>query len=73
VATYRRLADAPSRIRTASLEDALLVEERTNVPGTTDEHPNWSLALPAPLEAIVEDPVARAVAASMRTPDRPVI
>jgi 4-alpha-glucanotransferase len=69
VATYRRLADAPSRIRTASLEDALLVEERTNVPGTTDEHPNWSLALPASLEAMVDDPVVRAVAATMAQPE----
>jgi 4-alpha-glucanotransferase len=68
VATYRRLACAPSRIRTASLEDALLVEERPNIPGTTDERPNWSLALPAPLEAVVDDPVVRAVAAAMAQP-----
>ena len=37
------------------------------MPGTTDERPNWSLALPAPLESVVDDPVVRAVAAAMAT------
>jgi 4-alpha-glucanotransferase len=69
VATYRRLACAPSRIRMAGLEDALLVEERPNVPGTTIERPNWCLALPASLEQLQDDPVVRAVAATMAKPD----
>ncbi|MPZ70035.1 MAG: 4-alpha-glucanotransferase [Actinobacteria bacterium] len=51
---YRLLARAPSMILTATFEDALGVEERPNQPGTTDERPNWSLALPLPLEAIEE-------------------
>jgi 4-alpha-glucanotransferase len=70
LATYRRLACAPSRIRVASLEDALQVEERPNVPGTTVERPNWSLALPVPVDAIIDDPAVRAVAATMAAPDR---
>jgi 4-alpha-glucanotransferase len=69
IATYRRLGGAPSRIRTAALEDALLVEERPNVPGTTIERPNWSLALPASLEEIEHDPVVRSVAAAMAQSD----
>jgi 4-alpha-glucanotransferase len=69
VATYRRLARAPSRIRTAALEDALLVDERPNVPGTTVERPNWCLALPASLDEIQDDPVVRSVAATMARPD----
>jgi 4-alpha-glucanotransferase len=35
-----------------SMEDALGVHERPNVPGTIDEFPNWRLALPASLEEI---------------------
>jgi 4-alpha-glucanotransferase len=52
VAAYASLATARSRIALASLEDALGVEERTNVPGTTSEWPNWRLALPQALEEI---------------------
>ena len=46
-AAYRRLAQAPSRIITATLEDAQAVVERPNMPGTIEQWPNWSLALPA--------------------------
>jgi 4-alpha-glucanotransferase len=52
VQAYARLATAASRIALASLEDALGVEERINVPGTTSEWPNWRLALPFTLEDI---------------------
>jgi 4-alpha-glucanotransferase len=52
VAAYAKLATARSRIVLASLEDALGVEERINVPGTTSEWPNWRLALPWKLEDI---------------------
>ena len=50
--TYGALAASRSRIVLASMEDALSVEERPNVPGTTTEFPNWRLALPQSLEAI---------------------
>ncbi len=50
--TYAALAASRSRIVLASLEDALSVEERPNVPGTTTEFPNWRRALPQSLEAI---------------------
>jgi 4-alpha-glucanotransferase len=46
VAVHRRLGRAPSALAVATLEDALGVPERPNVPGTTDERANWSLALP---------------------------
>jgi 4-alpha-glucanotransferase len=35
----------------ATLDDALAVERRPNVPGTTDR-PNWSLPLPVPVEEL---------------------
>jgi 4-alpha-glucanotransferase len=52
VEAYRHLAAGQPRIVLASLEDALGVPERPNVPGTTSEMPNWRLALPAPIEDI---------------------
>ncbi|HEX3623578.1 MAG TPA: 4-alpha-glucanotransferase [Acidimicrobiales bacterium] len=64
-ATYAALADAPSMLLTAGLDDALGVEERPNMPGTTDEWPNWSIALPLSLEEIEADPRPRAVAAAL--------
>jgi 4-alpha-glucanotransferase len=49
---YGAMAASRSRIVLASMEDALSVEERPNVPGTTTEFPNWRLALPQSLEGI---------------------
>lgn len=64
---HHLLAEAPSVVVTATLEDALCVEERPNVPGTTDERTNWSLALPRALEELEGDPlvlkIVRALAA----------
>jgi 4-alpha-glucanotransferase len=57
VAAHARLARAPSMIVTATLDDALRVEERPNLPGTTVERPNWSLALPRPVEEWMDDPI----------------
>jgi 4-alpha-glucanotransferase len=53
---YRALGDAPSRLLAATLDDPLAVEERPNMPGTVDEWPNWSRALPKSLEEIQADP-----------------
>ena len=50
-AVHRALATAPATVLLATLEDALAVEERPNMPNTTSaERPNWSLALPTPIE-----------------------
>jgi 4-alpha-glucanotransferase len=62
---YRLLGTAPSAIITATLEDALAVEERPNMPGTTTEWPNWSLALPQTLEQLEAAPLAAAVGAAI--------
>jgi 4-alpha-glucanotransferase len=51
---------------TATLEDALAVPERPNLPGTTTEWPNWSLALPASLEELERHPLPRAIAGALR-------
>jgi 4-alpha-glucanotransferase len=46
---HRRLAEAPSLLLSATLDDALGERRRPNMPGTTDR-PNWSLPLPVPVE-----------------------
>ncbi len=57
LALHRRLAAAPPMLVAATVEDAIGVEERPNLPGTTGEaRPNWSIALPATLEQLETDP-----------------
>jgi 4-alpha-glucanotransferase len=67
VGAHRRLAAAPSALVGATLEDALALPRRPNLPGTTDERPNWSIPLPLPLGEVFSDPlVARVVDAMHR-------
>jgi 4-alpha-glucanotransferase len=69
VALHRRLAQAPPALVAATLEDALGVEERPNLPGTVaPQRANWSIALPRSLEEIMDDPGVRALAAGLRRP-----
>jgi len=49
---YRLLAESPSRIVTATLEDAQAMVQRPNMPGTIDQWPNWSLILPQDIETM---------------------
>jgi len=65
-AAYRLLARAPSAIVAATLDDAVEVEERPNFPSTTDEWPNWSLALPIGLEDIERAPLAAVIGDALR-------
>ncbi len=69
---HRALARAPSALLAATLDDALGVEERPNLPGTTAAT-NWSTALPLPLEAIEQDRRVRGVAEALgrRAPVEP--
>jgi 4-alpha-glucanotransferase len=53
---YALLARGPSMVAMATLEDALAVTRRPNIPGTTDERPNWSMSLPLSIEQIRADP-----------------
>lgn len=59
------LAGSGSDLAVATLEDAVGVTHRPNLPGTLDEHPNWRRALPVPIEQL-DDAGAAAVAAVMR-------
>jgi 4-alpha-glucanotransferase len=44
------LAQTPSRLVTAGLDDILGVAEQINIPGTVDQHPNWRRKLPVDVE-----------------------
>jgi 4-alpha-glucanotransferase len=70
LAAHRRLAASRSLLVAATMEDALSVEERPNLPGTTSEQaPNWSVALPESLEEIEVDPFVNELATALRRGD----
>ena len=70
-AAYEALGQTPCLLLTGTLDDALGVEERPNMPGTTDQRPNWSIALPAPLEEIEDRPGPRRIARALSRPPLP--
>ena len=58
--THRLIARSPSMLLAASLEDALKVNERPNMPGTIDRQ-NWSRALPLALHEIQRSKLMRQI------------
>jgi 4-alpha-glucanotransferase len=63
VAMHRFLARTPCRLIAASLYDVLGELAQPNLPGTTDEYPNWRMPLRSSLDQIVDDPRMRRIAA----------
>ncbi len=49
------LAATPSALLLVQPEDVVGVVDQPNLPGTTDEHPNWRRKLPLPLERWPDD------------------
>jgi 4-alpha-glucanotransferase len=71
LAAHAALAAAPSAVITATLEDALAVEERVNLPGTVEpQRMNWSLSLPVTIEELESDPFVASLAETLGR-DRP--
>jgi 4-alpha-glucanotransferase len=70
VAAYTALAKGRPRIVLTSLEDALGVIERPNVPGTTTEFPNWQLALPQFVEDVERADGVHRIAEAMNAAGR---
>jgi 4-alpha-glucanotransferase len=76
IATHEALAGAPSLIVVATLDDAVGMVDRPNLPGTIDEWPNWRIPLHRTLEEIEADPLVLSVAHALdqgvrRSPDLP--
>lgn len=67
VGVHRRLAGAGSRLATATLDDLAGSRRRPNLPGTIDEHPNWRLPLPRPLDEVLAAPLADRIATALAT------
>jgi 4-alpha-glucanotransferase len=66
LAAHAALSAAPSAVICATVEDALAVEERVNLPGTVaPQRDNWSIALPQPIEELEQDPFAARLAATL--------
>ena len=55
-AACAHLGGAACDLALLPLEDALALVEQPNVPGTTDEHPNWRRRLDAPASALLDPP-----------------
>lgn len=54
VTAHEALAGSPVDLAIANLDDVLCVSERPNMPGTTDEWPNWSIAHPDPIDDLID-------------------
>jgi 4-alpha-glucanotransferase len=53
------------RLVLVQIEDAVGEIEQINLPGTTEEHPNWRRKLSLPVEQILGDPAFRRLAAAL--------
>ena len=66
-ALHRRLAVSSAMLVAATLEDALGVAERPNLPGTlAPQRDNWSLALPVPIEELGAHPRVAAIVEALK-------
>ncbi|MBV8614834.1 MAG: 4-alpha-glucanotransferase [Acetobacteraceae bacterium] len=74
-AALRHVAGAACALCLLPLEDVLGQVEQPNLPGTTDEHPNWRRRMPQPAADLLDEPrVAerlKAVAAARAREGRP--
>jgi 4-alpha-glucanotransferase len=68
---YADLGRAPCVLLAASIEDALAVPERPNMPGTVDEWPNWRMALPFSIEEIESHRLPGAIARHLNRSGEP--
>ncbi len=59
---HRALAASPARIAAATIEDALGLRHRPNLPGTVGTHPNWVQRVPLSVEQFASQPGVRAIA-----------
>ncbi len=66
LAAHRVLGRSPCTLLSATLDDALAVAERPNLPGADGQRANWCLALPATLDDLETSPLAAEVARVLR-------
>jgi 4-alpha-glucanotransferase len=67
LAAHRALAQSPAALVAATIEDAMQVERRPNIPGTVPPaRDNWSTALPRPIESLRDDRFVAHLAETLR-------
>lgn len=66
IALHRFIARTPALLVTVQLDDMLGSERQSNLPGTTDQYPNWRIRSPTSLEDLAADERFRRLAAAMR-------
>ena len=71
-AIHLYLARTPSWVVLANVEDVLGERAQTNVPGTVDQHPNWSRKLSRTVEEMARDARFDTLAAQLRSA-RPLV
>ncbi len=69
-AVYAYLARTPCKLLMVQLEDVLELHTQNNVPGTTDEYPNWRQKLPVSVETALASPRLAALAEVFRREGR---
>ncbi|SPP63004.1 4-alpha-glucanotransferase [Nitrospira lenta] len=72
VALHLYLARTPAWVVLANVEDVLGQRAQINVPGTVDQHPNWSRKLTATIEQMMQDSRFASLAAQLRSARPPV-
>lgn len=65
-AVHRFLARAPSLLVTVQIEDMIGSERQPNLPGTTDEYPNWRIRSAVRLEELAANGGFQSTARAMR-------
>ena len=60
------LARSPAKIVTFQLEDVIGEIQQANLPGTTDQYPNWRRKIALDVERLLKDPRARALFSALR-------
>jgi 4-alpha-glucanotransferase len=58
-AILQACAGSASRLVSLQPEDLCLVEKPINIPGTSDQYPNWRRKLSTPVEELFADPGRR--------------
>ena len=66
VAVHRFVARTPSILLTVQLEDLCGSRHQPNLPGTTDQYPNWRTRTAVALEALHQSGPFRDLSAAMR-------
>jgi 4-alpha-glucanotransferase len=65
VAVHRFIGRTPCRLVAAQLEDMVGSTDCLNIPGTTDEHPNWRRRMPFGIEQLADMALVRAIGTTL--------